>query len=307
MAYFVRSTLTIGAVALLTGCAGSQPPVGASNLANDISRFALHHQTFHYTGKAQSFKVPAGVTYVTIDANGASGPTQGGSSCYFTGGRGGVVKATIAVTPGEILAIFVGGEGTGDTPNCSAGSEGGFNGGAAGGSESYCLNGTGGGGASDVRQGGDELRDRVIVAGGGGGGGIANSVFDAGAGGDGGGNVGANGTGVPVGGYGGAGGTQHRGGKGGAAGAPGMRSSNGYRGVLGAGGVGGNGQFAGCGGGGGGGYYGGGGGGGADGASAAGGGGGGGGSSYIESGATNIKNQRGAATPGNGVIVFSWQ
>jgi hypothetical protein len=36
------------------------------------------------------------------------------------------------------------------------------------------------------------------------------------------------------------------------------------------------------------------------------GGGGGGGSSYIEPGATNVKDQKGAAPPGNGQIVISW-
>ncbi|MBV9718342.1 MAG: hypothetical protein JOZ77_03425 [Candidatus Eremiobacteraeota bacterium] len=301
-----RFALTIGAAVLVAGCGGSQPPIGASNPADDIARYASGHQVFAYTGAAQSFKVPSGVTHITVKASGASGPSQGGSSCYFSGGNGGIVKATIAVTPRETLAVFVGGEGTGDTSNCNVGSEGGFNGGGAGGNENYCLNGTGGGGASDVRQGGNELRNRVIVAGGGGGGGIANSVFDAGNGGDGGGNVGAKGTGVPVGGYGGTGGTQHRGGRGGAAGARDMRSSRGNSGKLGVGGAGGNGELAGCGGGGGGGYYGGGGGGGADGASASGGGGGGGGSSYIEPGATNTKNQRGAAAPGDGLIVISW-
>jgi len=293
------------AAAMLAGCGGSQPPIGAPNRSSAIGQSSSRYRTFHYTGKAQSFKVPTGVTHVTIRASGASGPSQGGSSCYFNGGDGGIVKATISVTPGEALAVFVGGEGTGDSSSCGASYGGGFNGGGNGGSENYCLNGTGGGGASDVRQGGDELRNRVIVAGGGGGGAIANSVFEAGNGGDGGGNIGAKGSGVPVGGYGGTGGTQHRGGKGGAAGQRSMRNSKGHGGKLGVGGVGGNGQFAGCGGGGGGGYYGGGGGGGADGASAAGGGGGGGGSSYIEPGATNTKNERGAA-PGNGLIVISW-
>jgi hypothetical protein len=306
MKTLARFALSISAAAILVGCGGSETVVAPLGSAKNQLQPPAGSKTFNYTGKAQSFKVPGGVTRITIKASGASGPNQGGSSCYFTGGNGAIAKATISVTPGETLAIFVGGEGTGDTSNCSPGSEGGFNGGGGGGSENYCLNGTGGGGASDVRQGGDELRNRVIVAGGGGGGGIANSVFDAGEGGDGGGNVGAEGTGVPVGGYGGAGGTQHRGGKGGAGGDPGMRSSKGHRGELGVGGVGGNGQFAGCGGGGGGGYHGGGGGGGADGASAAGGGGGGGGSSYIEAGATNIKNQRGEAAPGNGEVAIEW-
>ena len=93
-----------------------QPPAGS--------------KTFHYTAKEQSFEVPSGVTKLTLKASGASGPSQGGSSCYFTGGNGGIVEATISVTPGETLAIFVGGEGTGDASNCSAGlCGGGFNGG----------------------------------------------------------------------------------------------------------------------------------------------------------------------------------
>ena len=157
--------------AMLAGCGGPQLPIATPNPTNDIGRFASHDRTFHYTGKEQPFNVPSGVTKLTVKASGASGPSQGGSSCYFAGGNGGIVKATISVTPGETLAIFVGGEGTGDTSNCGAGYEGGCNGGGNGGSENYCLNGTGGGGASDVRQGGDEPRDRVIVAGGGGGGG----------------------------------------------------------------------------------------------------------------------------------------
>jgi hypothetical protein len=36
------------------------------------------------------------------------------------------------------------------------------------------------------------------------------------------------------------------------------------------------------------------------------GGGGGGGSSYVEKGATHVKNLQGAAPPGNGQIVISW-
>ena len=62
------------------------------------------------------------------------------------------------MTPGETLAIFVGG----------AGRNGGWNGGGS----ASLLVGAPGGGASDVRQGGDALTDRVVVGGGGGGGGV---------------------------------------------------------------------------------------------------------------------------------------
>ena len=128
-------------------------------------------ETFSYTGSAQNWVVPPGVTEVSIEAWGGQGadavdrlPDNGG------GGLGGYASGTLTVTPGETLAIYVGGAGEG------ASGAGGFNGGAAGGYGSpgaSCSGGFGGGGggASDVRQGGSTLADRVIVAGGGGGGG----------------------------------------------------------------------------------------------------------------------------------------
>ena len=102
------------------------------------------------TGAPKQFTVPAAVTSVAIAARGAGG----------SGKRGGLVQATIAVVPGEVLVVFVGG-----APQSTSG---GFNGGgnaAIAGS----LDGRGGGSASDVRQGGNRLPDRLIVAGGAGG------------------------------------------------------------------------------------------------------------------------------------------
>ena len=62
--------------------------------------------TFQYTGGPQSFAVPAGITQVTIFASGAAG---GAGQCGGSGGYGGTTTASIAVTPGETLAVFVGG------------------------------------------------------------------------------------------------------------------------------------------------------------------------------------------------------
>ena len=79
------------------------------------------------------------------------------------GGLGGLTQGNLAVTPGQVLNLFVGGQApdVGDvTP-----APGGFNGGGDGGQY-----GAGGGGATDVRVGGTALADRVAVAGGGGGG-----------------------------------------------------------------------------------------------------------------------------------------
>ncbi len=109
-------------------------------------------QTFSYTGSVQTYTVPAGVTSLTIEAWGAEG--------YGNEGEGGYVSADLAVTAGEVLEIYVGGEGIGTTS--------GYNGGGQGGSSTHGQGGSGGG-ASDVRRGAYTLNDRIIVAGGGGG------------------------------------------------------------------------------------------------------------------------------------------
>jgi hypothetical protein len=305
------------AVALLAGCGGdvgstAMPTANGADLASPRSR------TFDYTGKRQFFKVPAGVTRVTVVVRGAAG---GGYRNGSADGRGGRVFAVIPVTPGERLAVFVGGTGSGST--------GGFNGGASGGMNRHGpYDGFGGGGASDIRENGDRLIDRVIVAGGGGGeGGEDNSSrgYGIGSGGTGGGSIGGDGaagwfTG-DEGGGGGAGGTQDSGGSGGSGGGGTGGGHPGEDGTLGRGGHGGAGcqgerhlcfyDVGGGGGGGGGGYYGGGGGGGGDGVPSAsngyGGGGGGGGSSYIEPSALRFHSWQGwknATT--NGLVVFSW-
>jgi hypothetical protein len=76
-------------------------------------------------------------------------------------GRGGVVHATIPVTGGSILYIFVGG--VGKNP------KGGWNGGGDGFHLESWNKGYGGGGASDIRITGMTLLNRMVVAGGGGG------------------------------------------------------------------------------------------------------------------------------------------
>ncbi|WP_198172441.1 glycine rich domain-containing protein [Hymenobacter ginkgonis] len=117
--------------------------------------------TFVYTGGVQTYTVPAGMYSLGINASGA----QGGANYDGTpGGLGGRVATTLAVTPGETLTLYVGGQG-GMGPNPGSGGAG-YNGGGQGSS----FNG-GGGGATDVRVGGTTLAERVLVAAGGGGGG----------------------------------------------------------------------------------------------------------------------------------------
>jgi hypothetical protein len=313
MGTLARYALTIGAAAaLLAGCRASQLPgvtssSGAANSPSGVAPFVFtHDMMFRFTGKKQTFKVPSGVTRIRVIAVGASG----GGSVIAHGGR---VSAVIPVIPSETLAIYVGGAGTSST--------GGFNGGGAGGRTCYSSSGCGysgygAGGASDVREGGDALTDRIVVAGGGGGRGGNGVGTNGGSGGKGGASIGGRGKkgccGYFISGGGGTGGTQDQGGSGG--------KSSGHRGESGQLGNGGGGA-TGCGtsecgydggggGGGGGGFYGGGGGG-------AGildfsigigsGGGGGGGSSYLEPTAKDVHMCQGwKNATGNGLVVFSW-
>jgi hypothetical protein len=137
--------------------------------------------TLNYTGSAQTFTVPAGVTAINIDAYGASSTTTCAAYGGTVGaGKGGRVETTLSVTSGQLLNIYVGGSseycGQSGWPSAYVG----WNGGAGG----YR---SGGGGAADIRIGGTSLADRVIVSGGGGVG------YSAAHGGDGGGLVGEDG------------------------------------------------------------------------------------------------------------------
>ena len=66
--------------------------------------------TFSYTGTIQSYTVPAGVTSINITAKGA----QGGGETYIgaTGGLGAIMTGTFVVTPGQVLEVLVGGQGS---------------------------------------------------------------------------------------------------------------------------------------------------------------------------------------------------
>ena len=117
--------------------------------------------SFAATGASQNFQVPAGVSYIQVEAIGAAG-----GYVNVNWGRGGTARATLSVIPGEVLQVNVGTQ-----PKVISGSVAwGFNGGGTsnyGGSASTRASG-GGGGATDIRRG-SAIEDRLIVAGGGGG------------------------------------------------------------------------------------------------------------------------------------------
>jgi gliding motility-associated-like protein len=219
------------------------------------------------TGGTQTWTVPNCVQSIDVEVAGAQG---GGTN----GGNGAVITATIPVTPGQVLEIYVGEQG-----GCPAA---GIGGGGAGQPSSIGLPSCAGGGYSAISLAPGGLMNAIVVAGGGGGTGGGTAVGD---GGDGGCPNGA--AGSTTYGYGGGAGTTGSGGIGGGPWtAGGGTGGNGSFGQGGAGGVD-IGFGYNPGGGGGGGYYGGGGG-GSDNislTSAAGGGGGGGGSSLIPAGA----------------------
>jgi gliding motility-associated-like protein len=272
-----------GSTLLGTGASFTTPVINTTTTyyvnTQQAGNFGVGSQTFNFTGGPQSFTAPVTGTY-TFDLYGARG---GNVTSYYptNGGLGGRAQGTTTLNAGQVINVYVGGQGQDRMGNHPYGSctfvPGGWNGGGA---NRSAGNGTPGGGASDIRVGGNALANRIIVAGGGGGCGWTYA-----AGGNGGGLTGAIGGNNPN-----SGGTQVSGGAvGNSAGGCGQSA-----GSLGQGGDG-SGSSAG-GGGGGGGFYGGGGGGYNN--------GGGGGSSYVggvNGGTTTIGVQN-----GNGQIIISW-
>ena len=110
--------------------------------------------TFGVTGAAETFTVPDGVTTLAFTlTGGAGGGSVGceGVANQDDGGFGAVLTATLAVTPGEVLTIRVGGKGgmaavDGETSfgGYGGGGDGGFYGGGGGGNTGCPDTGYGG-------------------------------------------------------------------------------------------------------------------------------------------------------------------
>ena len=123
-------------------------------------------QTFSYTGQTTTYTVPPGVTQLSVAAAGGAG---GDTAVLEHEPNGAEVKGDLAVTPGEVLTLGVGGHGscmynalgggwglTSGSDNYSGGN------GASSGEDSTCP----GGGATVVL---DSSNNVALVAGGGGG------------------------------------------------------------------------------------------------------------------------------------------
>jgi hypothetical protein len=268
-------------------------------------------------GSPQTWTVPEGVTEATFELLGAAGGAASGGAFppHPPGGRGAGLVARVALTPGEVLTIVVGGAapGLGDR-------RGGYNGGGGSTAEVNLPNiPGGGGGATDVRRGGALLTDRVLVAGGGGGGG-GHGFGDGpsgsggplgGPGGDSGspGQPGADLSAAITGGGGGGAGSATAGGAAGQAGSGEVPGAAGMPGAFGTGGS--VSDLLASGGGGGGGWYGGGAGG--TGATAfaslrgAGAGGGGGGSSHVDPATATLVSLDEGANDGHGRVTITYE
>ena len=199
---FGRTRATVLGAALLSGAA--LPAAGlwagsASALPNPncVTTGITVTCTFSYTGSAISWPVPAGITHVTVTADGASGASA--TSSFINGGgfggRGGEYRATLTgIAGGTTLSVFPGGAGSGVTGGTNAAGHGGN------GHTDPFGNSGGGGGASTIAVSPFTVGHLLAVAGGGGGAGAENqSAIVHSDGGTGGGSSGVNGSdGHPV-------------------------------------------------------------------------------------------------------------
>ena len=115
--------------------------------------------TYGYSGGFQYYTVPAGATSIQVVVVGASSGTNTGVNAI----AGAQVTATIPVTPGEQLAVVVGGQPAGYSAGYNGGGYPGYGSGGGGGTD--IRRATANGGTGDVSGG----RNALVVAGGGGG------------------------------------------------------------------------------------------------------------------------------------------
>ncbi|WP_397405158.1 glycine-rich protein [Phenylobacterium sp.] len=126
-------------------------------------------QAFAYSGAAQTYAVPAGVSSVTVELWGGAGGNGNGSVGAWSGG-GGYVRATFTVIPGDVLKIETAGGGQG----AAQAANGGAGGWPDGGPGARGNRGSGGGGGSSRFYINNVLK--AVAGGGGGSGGYVSGL-----------------------------------------------------------------------------------------------------------------------------------
>jgi hypothetical protein len=124
---------------------------------------ALQAQTFSYTGSLQSITVPACADSVIITANGAGG----GVGPYNLPGKGASIRGTFKVTPGEVLNMVVGQQGTGVPSGpyyCGSGGGGTYVWNTTNSSKPMVVAGGGGGNSYGSPVGGNGSADSIPTA-----------------------------------------------------------------------------------------------------------------------------------------------
>ena len=127
--FFIQYTVTGGGT--LANPTTNNPTLTMTDAYQTINvEWAAITQTFNYTGAVQTYTVPT-TGYYTLTCYGA----QGGFSSNGLGGKGGLSQLTYPLTQGDVLYIYVGGQGgcINDYSGHPEGGDGGWNGGGKGG------------------------------------------------------------------------------------------------------------------------------------------------------------------------------
>ena len=182
--YFSQYAVTGGG--MLANPTTNSPTLTMTDANQEINiEWAAITQTFNYTGAVQTFTVPA-TGYYTLECYGA----QGGYSSSGLGGKGGWSQLIYPLTQGDVLYIYVGGQGgcIDGSISHTEGGDGGWNGGGKGGTGVNHYTGSGpfdggggGGGATHIATsdvgpitGSTDFTSNhanlILIAGGGGGG-----------------------------------------------------------------------------------------------------------------------------------------
>ncbi|MFC6714129.1 glycine-rich protein [Branchiibius cervicis] len=191
--FLTRTVCSVAAAASLGGVALSLSPSASAATPQEHLGGAPWSQTYDYTGGVQWTTVPSDTDQLSMHAIGGDGGTFGVWPGTEFEGSGAVVDGSIAVTPGQRIAISVGGMGEsgGTTSSDPHGGWGGLglDGGSGNGASDHLRTSAGGGGATVIQienADGSDLRTIVIAAGGGGDGGASGDICEIGNGGDGG-------------------------------------------------------------------------------------------------------------------------